>query len=212
MSTPDVVVTVYDDDPLSRAGVIALLERRRDTVVLLDPDADGDRRNGNVGLVVIDLLDEFALARLRKLVIDTDRRLVLVTGELDEAQVQLVIDAGVQSVIWRHQVTAERLAKAVETASRGEGHIPGDLLVKVLAQLRRIRRDGAEKSAETGGPTRRELAVLELIADGLDTKEIAEQLSYSERTVKGVLHELTTRLRLRNRAHAVAFAVREGYI
>ncbi|MFD6156443.1 response regulator transcription factor [Nocardia sp. NPDC060256] len=212
MSTPDVVVTVYDDDPLSRAGVVALLERRRDTVVLLDPGAAGDHRNGNVGLVVVDLLDELALARLRKLVIDTDRRLVLVTGELDEAQVQLVIDAGVQSVIWRHQVTAERLAKAVETASRGEGHIPGDLLVKVLAQLRRIRRDSADSSAETAVPTRRELAVLELLADGLDTKEIAEQLSYSERTVKGVLHELTTRLRLRNRAHAVAFAVREGYI
>lgn len=82
----------------------------------------------------------------------------------------------------------------------------------MLAQLRRIRRDSADKSAETAGPTRRELAVLELLADGLDTKEIAEQLSYSERTVKGVLHELTTRLRLRNRAHAVAFAVREGYI
>ena len=51
-----------------------------------------------------------------------------------------------------------------------------------------------------------------LIADGHPTREVARQLSYSERTVKSVLHDVTTRLQLRNRAHAVAFAVREGFI
>ena len=42
--------------------------------------------------------------------------------------------------------------------------------------------------------------------------KIAEELRYSERTVKNVIYHLTTRLKLRNRAHAVAFAVREGFI
>ena len=51
-----------------------------------------------------------------------------------------------------------------------------------------------------------------LVADGLDTSEIALRMSYSERTVKNVLHDLTTRLQLRNRTHAVAYAVREGLI
>ena len=50
------------------------------------------------------------------------------------------------------------------------------------------------------------------LADGLDTQQIAGKLSYSERTVKNVLHGLMHRLQLRNRAHAVAFALREGYI
>jgi DNA-binding NarL/FixJ family response regulator len=54
--------------------------------------------------------------------------------------------------------------------------------------------------------------VLRLIADGFDTREIASKLSYSERTVKNVLHGITTRLRLRNRAHAVAYALRNGLI
>ena len=40
----------------------------------------------------------------------------------------------------------------------------------------------------------------------MDTGEIASKLSYSERTVKNVMHGLTTRLHLRNRAHAVAYA------
>ena len=51
-----------------------------------------------------------------------------------------------------------------------------------------------------------------MIADGHDTKEIALELCYSERTVKNIIHDLTTRLQLRNRAHAVAYAVRQGLI
>jgi DNA-binding NarL/FixJ family response regulator len=62
------------------------------------------------------------------------------------------------------------------------------------------------------GLSPREVDVLRLVADGLDTGEIADSLNYSERTVKNVLHELTTRLQLRNRSHAVAYAVREGLI
>ena len=45
-----------------------------------------------------------------------------------------------------------------------------------------------------------------------DTQEIASTLNYSERTVKGVIHEITTRLQLRNRSHAVAFALRNDLI
>jgi DNA-binding NarL/FixJ family response regulator len=54
--------------------------------------------------------------------------------------------------------------------------------------------------------------VLRLVADGLSTREIATKLCYSERTIKAVIQELTTRLYLRNRAHAVAYAVRNGWI
>ena len=54
--------------------------------------------------------------------------------------------------------------------------------------------------------------MLRLVADGYDTAEIAQQLAYSERTVKNVLHDVTTRLQLRNRSHAVAYALREGLI
>ena len=54
--------------------------------------------------------------------------------------------------------------------------------------------------------------MLRLVADGCDTAEIAAALAYSERTVKNVIHDVTTRLRLRNRSAAVAYAVREGLI
>jgi DNA-binding CsgD family transcriptional regulator len=46
----------------------------------------------------------------------------------------------------------------------------------------------------------------------MDTSEIATTLSYSERTVKNALHDVTSRLQLRNRSHAVAYALKQGII
>ncbi|MDA8292188.1 MAG: helix-turn-helix transcriptional regulator, partial [Actinomycetota bacterium] len=60
--------------------------------------------------------------------------------------------------------------------------------------------------------TPRELEVLGLVADGLGTAEIARRLLCSERTVKNVLHEVTERFGLRNRCHAIAYALRAGAI
>jgi DNA-binding NarL/FixJ family response regulator len=63
-----------------------------------------------------------------------------------------------------------------------------------------------------GGLRSREIAVLQLVAEGYDTAEIARTLAYSERTIKKVLHDMTIRLQLRNRSHAVAYALRAGFI
>ena len=60
--------------------------------------------------------------------------------------------------------------------------------------------------------TEREVAVLGLLADGHDTAEVGRQLFYSERTVKNIVHDVTSRYDLHNRTHAVAFAIREGFI
>ena len=43
-------------------------------------------------------------------------------------------------------------------------------------------------------------------------REIAEKLCYSQRTVKSILHDVTSRVQLKNRSHAVAYAMREGLI
>jgi DNA-binding NarL/FixJ family response regulator len=203
-----IAVVVHEGDPLSRAGVIEFLEQRPGLVVLGGPGSPEADHARSVAVILVDVLDAPTVVRVRRLVAEMDKRVVLVVGELDEPQIDLVLDVGARSVVLRHEVTAARLVKAVTAAARGEGDPSSGLLAHLSAQVRGTRR----KARPASEPTERELGVLRLVADGLDTKEIAEQLSYSERTVKGVLYDVMARKHLRNRAHAVAFAVREGYI
>lgn len=68
------------------------------------------------------------------------------------------------------------------------------------------------RRAMASGPSPRERDVLTLLADGYSTREIAQRLCYSERTIKNVLQDFNARLQLRNRTQAVAYAVRRGWI
>ncbi|MEU6611961.1 LuxR C-terminal-related transcriptional regulator [Streptomyces shenzhenensis] len=60
--------------------------------------------------------------------------------------------------------------------------------------------------------TQREVDVLRLLAEGMDAVEIANKLDYSERLIKSVIQAVVKRLELRNRTHAVAYAIRMGVL
>lgn len=88
-------------------------------------------------------------------------------------------------------------------------HLTGELLKHVERLQREIL---TPHGLNASGLTPREIDVLRLMADGMDTAEIGRTLCYSERTVKNVIHGVTRRLKLRNRSHAVAYALRAGTI
>ncbi|NJQ07040.1 helix-turn-helix transcriptional regulator [Streptomyces lonarensis] len=204
--TPVVVVA---PDPITREGTLVQLRRNPD----IEIRGEAEARPGTVTVVVPEGLDEEVLGRLRRVVRAEGGRAVLVVGALREAELLDVIECGVGAVVWRNEATEHRLAQAVFAAARGEGDLPADLLGRLIDQVGVLHRVSTGRSgAPAGGLSGREVDVLRLIADGRDTVEIAAKLAYSERTVKNVVHGLTTRLHLRNRAHAVAYAMREGYI
>ncbi|MFE5111340.1 LuxR C-terminal-related transcriptional regulator [Streptomyces sp. NPDC056663] len=202
-------VAVHALDPLLREGAIGQL-RRRPEIELREENASA---SGTVALLVGDVLDEEVLTRLRRLVRGEGARAVLVVNSLREAELLEVIECGVGAIVWRHEATATRLMQAVLAAARGDGDLPADLLGRLISQVGALHRSAAGRTGFlSSGLTPREVDVLRLVAEGLDTGEVASNLSYSERTVKNVIHGLNTRLHLRNRAHAVAYALREGYI
>jgi DNA-binding NarL/FixJ family response regulator len=213
-TTPDtaapagrVPVAVTAPDPVSREGAVSLL-RRHPEVELREESGPG-----TVALLIEDVLDEVALTRLRRVVRSEGARAVLVVGTIRENELLDVIECGAGAIVWRREATAHRLVQAVLAAARGDGDLPADLLGRLISQVGSLHRGVSGRSGGLSlGPTSREVDVLRLVAEGLDTGEIAGKLSYSERTVKNVMHGLTTRLHLRNRAHAVAYALREGYI
>ncbi|MEV0255027.1 response regulator transcription factor [Streptomyces sp. NPDC050732] len=233
MSDTRISVAVHATDPLSRAGVISHL-RHQPTVELVDRAGDGTQTPPHgpatppapatapaperVAVMLVDRLDDLAGSELRRLTRSTEQRVVLIASELREPELLAVVEYGVRAILWRHQATPQKLLRAVHSAARGEGELPPDLINRLMTQLGRLRLsalDGSPSAATlvpTLGMAPREVDVVRLIAEGLDTKQISEKLAYSERTVKNVLHALMTRLQLQNRAHAVAYALREGYI
>lgn len=207
VTDPRIPVAVSAPDPISREGAVSQL-RRHPEINLCEESGPG-----TVALLIEDALDEAALTRLRRIVRSEGARAVLVVGAIRESELLDVVECGVGAIVWRHEATAHRLVQAVLAASRGDGDLPADLLGRLISQVGSLHRGAAgSPGAPSLGLTSREVDVLRLVAEGLDTGEIAGKLSYSERTVKNVMHGLTTRLHLRNRAHAVAYALREGYI
>jgi DNA-binding CsgD family transcriptional regulator len=82
-----------------------------------------------------------------------------------------------------------------------------------MDQVQRTQREVlVPRGLTPGGLTLRETKVLKLVADGHELQDIGDQLGYSERTIKNVLYGVIKRHRLRNRAHAVSYAIRSGLI
>ncbi|GAA2301740.1 response regulator transcription factor [Streptomyces caniferus] len=201
-------VAVHSPDPISLAGVTSQLSRHRGVRLM----EGGGERPAAVAVVVTTTMDDSMIPQLRRLVRIDGSRVVLVADQIREAELLAVIECGVGAILWRHQATPHRLYQAVLAASRGEGDLPSDLLARLLRQVGQMQRSADDRPGTLAGLAPREIDVIRLIAEGLDTAEVAGKLSYSERTVKNVLHGMTTRLHLRNRAHAVAYALREGHI
>jgi DNA-binding NarL/FixJ family response regulator len=204
-----VPVYLYANDPICRAGLTSQL-RPRPEVLVLDDD---ERDDAQVGVVVTDSVDADALRALRTLRCGSLRQLVVVAGRIDDGDLAAVMEIGVSGVIRRADATADRLVSVISAAAVGEGSVPPDLLGRLLGQVTQLQRQVlAPRGLRFSGLAEREVQVLRLVADGLETSEIASKLSYSERTIKKVLHEVMTRLQLRNRSHAVAYALRNGLI
>jgi DNA-binding NarL/FixJ family response regulator len=202
-------VAVHAPDPISRAGATSQL-RQQPGIELVE---ETSRRPGTVVVLLAETLNEPTLSRLRQLVRNDGVHAVLVTSLIRETELFQVIECGVGAIVWRHEATGHRLRQAVLAASRGDGDLPSDLLGRLIVQVGALHRGATNApGGQVSGLAPREVDVLRLVAEGMDTAEIASKLSYSERTVKNVMHGLVTRLKLRNRAHAVAYALREGYI
>jgi DNA-binding NarL/FixJ family response regulator len=202
-------VCVSAADPLSRAGIVSQLRRAQGFVVV----PEGDLPEDVVALVVADELDAAVLGDMRALRGRGVRRIVLLVSRVDDRSLLAAAEAGVTGVVRRSEATAGNLSAAIRSAMAGEGTLPPDLLGRLLRQVGQLQRQVLSPRGLTfSGLTERETAVLRLLAEGCDTAEIGQRLFYSERTVKNIIHDVTSRLELRNRAHAVAYAIREGLI
>ena len=203
----EVAVRVWVDEqhPIFRRGLISCLGAAGYVVAgesaafLPEPD-----------FRTIDVLvfqaDNDGLSRVVVATAGTPVRLVGLVASQNDPTVFDLVDRGVSAVLFRNQLAPLALTTAIGSVMNGNSALPAELMPRLLE---RAARSGG------GGPhplTDRELEVLRSLSRGEDTREIADAMGYSVRTVKNIVHDLLMKTNSRNRAHAVALATRQGLI
>jgi DNA-binding NarL/FixJ family response regulator len=209
-----VKVFVVDSHAIYRRGLVASLEllERVESVEQAD-DVRGAQEH--VALLEADVLivDPSISGGAAFLVeVGEDLRVIACTSDCDDESVISAIEAGAVGYLRKETLTQDLLQAAIQAAEGGAAVVAPDLLGAMLR--------GAPVEPDANGTSRfpaprlsdREQRVLALIAEGHPTREVAQQLCYSERTVKNVLHDVVTKLNARSRSQAVAHAVRDGLI
>ena len=211
-------VLVVDDHEVVRRGLLAFLDSEPDIEVLgqagggaqaLDLLATMKSEGRLPDVIVMDLqmapIDGIeATRRVRTLYKDIE--VVALTSFAEEERVHAALEAGASGYVLKDS-DADDVAAALRAALRGELQLDPQVARRLISSLREG--PGDDPAAEL---TSRELEVLRLVAIGKPNKEIATELSISERTARTHVSRILLKLRISSRTQAALWAVREGLV
>lgn len=200
--------TVWIDDPnlVFRRGLVSCLGTEGLSVAgesagfAPEPELDG------VAVLLFDIEASGVLPAI-EVTRGTATRLVGMARAPSEEALFRAVQAGLAGFLVRGDLTPRSLAACLTAVASGHSSLPPDLTANLLAEMDR-RSTGQDPVPLTG----RELEVLRLLAEGGDTRAIATELNYSERTVKNIVHDVLMKTNCKTRAQAVAMATRQGFI
>lgn len=138
-------------------------------------------------------------------------RIVMLTMHADQDVLADAIRAGASGYLTKDCSTRE-IAEAVRMAAEGDTVLSPQLARSMLDEVRRLDGHDLTPQTEERVVSKREEEVLQLIADGCSTPEVAAQLYISQKTVKNHLASIYQKLDARDRTQAVLQAVRMGIV
>lgn len=215
MSLSPITILVVDDHAVVRQGIRAFLETQPDLKVVAEA-ASGQEgivlaKQHLPDVVLMDLvmpgLDGVAATRQVKQA-SPRTQVVVLTSYHDDEHIFPAIRAGALSYVLK-EISPDDLADVVRKAAYGEASLHPRVAARVIRELQGMRPDQINPFTELSD---REMEVLRLIADGLANKDIADQLCLSEKTVKGHVSNILSKLHLQDRTQAAIFAWREGIV
>lgn len=208
-------VMIVDDHAVVREGLRTYLDLS-DEIEVVGEAGNGREAIDRAGVlkpdvVLMDLMmpemDGIAATRGLKEVSPASKVIVL-TSFTDDEHINPALRAGAIGYLLK-DVSAADLVCAIDGANKGQVQLHPDVARRLMEQVATgPRREDPPASALTP----RELEVLRLIASGMSNKEIARELGLNERTVKGHVSNILSKLGLADRTQAALYAVREGII
>lgn len=133
-----------------------------------------------------------------------DTKVVMVTASDHDTVISSAIEAGCSAYVTKDRA-AQEVVTAVHAAARGELAFPASALARMIPRMR-------GGNASSGALTPRELEVLQLLADGRSTKDIADELVVSASTVRNHVQRILGKLDAHSKLEAVTVAVRQGIV
>lgn len=212
MSSPPIRILVADDHPVVRDGLVAILSTQADFELVGEAGTGREvvrqveSLNPDVVLLDLEMPDMDGVETLQELrQRQAGTRVIVFTAFDTDERILAAVQAGAQGYLLKG-APREELFNAVRVV-----HAGGSLLQPVVASklLRQVSDPG---SSGTEALTPRELEVLQLLARGLQNKEIAAELVISERTVKFHVSSIMGKLGAGNRTEAVTLAAQQGLI
>ena len=199
-------ILVVDDHPIVRAGIEALMTGHADMVIVAQA-ANGREaiqhfrtHHPDVTLMDIQMPEMGGLDALIGIRNESpDARIIMLTTYAGDAQVMRAIKAGAQGYLLKSALSRE-LLDTIRAVHAGKKALSAEASYEV-----------AEHAADDA-LTPAEIRVLQLIAKGNANKEIAEQLSISEETVKGQVRNILSKLGAKDRTQAAMIGLKRGII
>jgi DNA-binding NarL/FixJ family response regulator len=215
MAEEPVRVLIVDDHAVVRQGLITFLELQ-DEIEIVGEACNGKEACQLINqlkpdVVLMDLVMPVmdgltAIKEIKKLRPETE--VIALTSFADDDKVFTAIRSGATGYLLK-DVSPNDLVKAVLAADRGEVQLHPEVAKKLMNEVAAPRKEAAVQAEEL---TEREKEVLALLGQGMSNKEIAREISVSEKTVKAHVSSVLNKLNLPGRTHAALYAVREGYV
>ncbi len=212
MSEP-ITILIVDDHTIVRQGVRTLLDMHPDLQVV----AEAESAEAALPLVeelvpdvvLLDLvlpgINGVEATRQMKQ-ISPRTQIVVLTSYAEDEYIFPALRAGALSYLLK-DIRPRELAESIRKAARGESVLHSQIAARMIQEVREAKRKVPPAFAEL---TPRELEVLQLLADGKTNADIAAQLVLSEKTVRGYVSNILSKLHMEGRTQVAVFAWQQG--